>query len=118
MSSKPIYICAFCYLNTHILKTSIDIYILGSTCVRNSTKKLPWCVPGNYDKKKPPFLFTDDETSDMNLHFTFSVREVSKVTDEDQTLQIPMYFTVSWTEDRLVVDQVVTAEIKTHFNQA
>ena len=73
--------------------------------MRNSTKKLPWCVPGNYDKKKPPFLYTDDETSDMNLDFTFSVREVSKVTDEDQTLQIPMYFTVSWVDDRLSVDQ-------------
>ena len=68
------------------------------------SKKLPWCLPASYDKKKPPFLFTADEgedkDKDMNLHFTFSVREVSKVTDEDQTLQIPMYFTVSWTDER------------------
>ena len=41
----------------------------------------------------------------MNLHFTFSVREVSKVTDSEQTLKIPMYFTVSWTDDRLSVEQ-------------
>ena len=79
----------------------------GSKCVGNGTsrsKKLPWCLPASYDKKKPPFLFTADEgedkDKDMNLHFTFSVREVSKVTDEDQTLQIPMYFTVSWTDER------------------
>ena len=79
----------------------------GSKCVSNGTsrsKKLPWCLPASYDKKKPPFLFTADEgedkDKDMNLHFTFSVREVSKVTDEDQTLQIPMYFTVSWTDER------------------
>ena len=61
-------------------------------------------MPTNYDKKKPPFLFTDDESSSMNLHFTFSVREVSKVVDGDQTLQIPMYFTVSWIDDRLSVE--------------
>jgi len=84
----------------------------GSKCVGNGTsrsKKLPWCLPASYDKKKPPFLFTADEgedkDKDMNLHFTFSVREVSKVTDEDQTLQIPMYFTVSWTDERLSVEQ-------------
>ena len=41
----------------------------------------------------------------MNLHFIFSVREVSKVTDSEQTLQIPMYFTVSWDDDRLEVEQ-------------
>jgi len=41
----------------------------------------------------------------MNIHYAFSIREVSEVVDNDQTLQIPMYFTVSWTEDRLVVDQ-------------
>ena len=41
----------------------------------------------------------------MNLHFTFSVREVSKVTDSEQTLKIPMYFTVSWADERLSVEQ-------------
>jgi len=92
-------------LQSTIILTHLAQNLLGSTCLRNSTKKLPWCIPGNYDKKKPPFLYTDDETSDMNLDFTFSVREVSKVTDEDQTLQIPMYFTVSWVDDRLSVDQ-------------
>ena len=50
-------------------------------------------------------MFNDDEGSKMNLHFIFSVREVSKVTDSEQTLQIPMYFTVSWVDDRLSVEQ-------------
>jgi len=73
----------------------------GSTC-----NNLPWCLPKNYDKKKPPFLFdTSDDRQLMNIHYAFSIREVSKVMDSEQTLQIPMYFTVSWTEDRLVVDQ-------------
>jgi len=40
----------------------------------------------------------------MNLHFTFSVREISEIKDSDQVLKIPMYFTVKWQENRLVVD--------------
>ena len=32
----------------------------------------------------------------MNLHFTFSVREVSEVTDADQTLKIQMYLALQW----------------------
>ena len=32
----------------------------------------------------------------MNLHFTFSVREISEIRDSDQVLKIPMYFTVTW----------------------
>ena len=32
----------------------------------------------------------------MNLHFTFSVREISEVNDADQTLKIPMYLAVEW----------------------
>ena len=32
----------------------------------------------------------------MNLHFTFSIREISEVRDSDQVLKIPMYFTVEW----------------------
>ena len=50
-------------------------------------------------------MFNDEDGSKMNLHFTFSVREVSKVTDSEQTLKIPMYFTVSWRDDRLSVEQ-------------
>ena len=83
----------------------INILLSGESCSRNATQKLPWCLPVTYDKKKPPILFNDDEGSKMNLHFTFSVREVSKVTDSEQTLKIPMYFTVSWTDERLSVEQ-------------
>ena len=32
----------------------------------------------------------------MNLHFTFSIREISEVRDSEQVLKIPMYFTVAW----------------------
>ena len=32
----------------------------------------------------------------MNLHFSFSIREISEVRDSDQVLKIPMYFTVEW----------------------
>ena len=32
----------------------------------------------------------------MNLHFTFSVREISEVRDADQTIKIPMYLAISW----------------------
>ena len=32
----------------------------------------------------------------MNLHFTFSIREVSQVRDSEQRLKIPMYFSVEW----------------------
>ena len=74
------------------------------TCNASVSKKLPWCLPKNYDKKKPPFLF-DDEGQTMNIHYAFSIREVSEVIDSEQTLEIPMYFTVAWTDDRLVVDQ-------------
>ena len=85
--------------------SSYSIYSLGESCSRNTTQKLPWCLPVTYDKKKPPILFNDDEGSKMNLHFTFSVREVSKVTDSEQTLKIPMYFTVSSADERLSVEQ-------------
>merc|ERR1719244_936999 len=78
--------------------------IPAQTCNSTVSKKLPWCLPKNYDKKKPPFLF-DDEGNTMNIHYAFSIREVSEVIDSEQTLEIPMYFTVAWTDDRLVVDQ-------------
>ena len=78
-------------------------FILAQTCSQTKTK-LPWCLPKSYDKKKPPFLF-DDEGQTMNIHYAFSIREVSEVIDSEQTLEIPMYFTVAWTDDRLVVDQ-------------
>lgn len=66
----------------------------------------PWCIPKNYDRKKPPFLFlTEGALHQMNIHYTFSIREVSEVVDNEQTLKIPMYFTVSWTEERLDIDQ-------------
>ena len=43
--------------------------------------------------------FVPDKTEGnqkMNLHFTFSIREISEVRDSDQVLKIPMYFTVEW----------------------
>lgn len=48
-----------------------------------------------------PYLFffiSDKPEGDqkMNLHFTFSVREISEIRDSDQVLKIPMYFTVTW----------------------
>ena len=46
--------------------------------------------------KKPPFLFYREEDRRMNLHFTFSIREVSQVRDSEQRLKIPMYFSVEW----------------------
>jgi len=78
--------------------------IPAQTCNATVSKKLPWCLPKNYDKKKPPFLF-DDEGQQMNIHYRFSIREVSEVIDSEQTLEIPMYFTVAWTDDRIKVDQ-------------
>jgi len=41
----------------------------------------------------------------MNLHFTFSIREISEVRDSDQVLKIPMYFTVAWEENRIIIDR-------------
>ena len=43
----------------------------------------------------------------MNLHFTFSVREISEIEDDEQTLRIPMYLSVEWevTRNFLLVDQ-------------
>ena len=38
----------------------------------------------------------EDGAKKMNLHFTFSVREVSEVTDADQTLKIQMYLALQW----------------------
>ena len=32
----------------------------------------------------------------MNLHFTFSVREISEIADDEQKLRIPMYLSVEW----------------------
>jgi len=92
-------------VNTFITVLYLSASVSGESCSRNATQKLPWCLPVTYDKKKPPILFNDEDGSKMNLHFTFSVREVSKVTDSEQTLKIPMYFTVSWRDDRLSVEQ-------------
>ena len=45
-----------------------------------------------YDRKKPPFLFlTKDEDHHMNMHYTFSVREVSEVRDNEQVLKVRKY---------------------------
>jgi len=78
----------------------------NSTQLQTSGLKSPWCIPKSYDRKKPPFLFVnEDELHQMNIHYTFSIREVSEVIDNEQILKIPMYFTVSWTEERLVIDQ-------------
>ena len=38
----------------------------------------------------------DEGDQSMNLHFTFSIREISEVRDSEQVLKIPMYFTVAW----------------------
>ena len=50
--------------------------------------QLPFCR--NYDRKKPPFLFLENEKKlhRMNIHYAFSIREVSEVVDSDQTLQV------------------------------
>ena len=32
----------------------------------------------------------------MNLHFTFSIREISEVRDAEQVMKIPMYLAVEW----------------------
>jgi len=78
----------------------------NSSQLQTSRLKSPWCIPKSYDRKKPPFLFVnEDKLHQMNIHYTFSIREVSEVIDNEQILKIPMYFTVSWTEERLVIDQ-------------
>lgn len=66
---------------------------------------VPWCVPRNYEVTKPPFLYKPEGNQKMNLHFTFSIREISEIRDSDQVLKIPMYFTVTWEENRLNIDQ-------------
>jgi len=40
----------------------------------------------------------------MNLHFTFSIREISEVRDAEQVMKIPMYLAVEWKEVRLVIN--------------
>ena len=43
----------------------------------------------NYERKKPPFLFLNEKKLHrMNIHYAFSIREVSEVVDSDQTLQV------------------------------
>lgn len=64
-----------------------------------------WCLPKDYEVQKPPFLYRVQGKKMMNLHFTFSIREISEVKDSDQVLKIPMYFTVKWKDDRLVIDR-------------
>ena len=32
----------------------------------------------------------------MNLHFTFSVREITEIRDNKQLLKIPMYLQIQW----------------------
>ena len=41
----------------------------------------------------------------MNLHFTFSIREISEVRDSEQVLKIPMYFTVAWQVGNIVLER-------------
>ena len=79
---------------------------------QENDEMIAWCIPEEYDVTKPPFLCKnckikwtvdmleclDKSSGDkkMNLHFTFSVREISEVNDADQTLKIPMYLAVEW----------------------
>jgi len=67
--------------------------------------QMAWCIPRNYEVTKPPFLYKSEGNQKMNLHFTFSIREISEVKDSDQVLKIPMYFTVAWEENRLKIDE-------------
>jgi len=102
--------CLFLFLVHFVPRQVFGLYCNDSSSQHQATQNghsSPWCLPKNYDRKKPPFLFLENEKKlhRMNIHYAFSIREVSEVVDSDQTLQIPMYFTVSWTEDRLVVDQ-------------
>ena len=80
-----------------------------------------WCIPKEYDPQRPPFLCKyfhawklkwaifpnfsnisfsildrDDGAKKMNLHFTFSIREISEVRDAEQVMKIPMYLAVEW----------------------
>jgi len=87
----------------HIQASESSIFCKNSSST--SSHAPPWCLPKDYDRKKPPFLFIEREDHKMNIHYAFSIREVSEITDRDQTLQIPMYFSVSWTDDRLMVNQ-------------
>lgn len=48
------------------------------------------------NKMEISFSDKDNGTKKMNLHFTFSVREISEVNDGDQTLKIPMYLAIEW----------------------
>jgi len=63
-----------------------------------------WCIPKEYDPQRPPFLYRDDGAKKMNLHFTFSIREISEVRDAEQVMKIPMYLAVEWKEVRLVIN--------------
>lgn len=83
--------------------------LLGSiTCNKTTLTKednTAWCIPEDYEITKPPFLFKDNGSRRMNLHFTFSVREISEIADDEQTLRIPMYLSVEWEEVRLNINK-------------
>lgn len=85
--------------------TSLASLHCNATRGRLNKEQMAWCVPRNYEVTKPPFLYKKEGNQKMNLHFTFSIREISEVRDSDQVLKIPMYFTVEWEENRLVVDE-------------
>jgi len=83
---------------------SADIHC-NATKGHKTRSTVPWCLLRNYEVTKPPFLYKPEGNQKMNLHFSFSIREISEIRDSDQVLKIPMYFTVSWEENRLIIDQ-------------
>jgi len=94
----------FIFFFSQLHTLSADIHC-NATKAHKSRTSIPWCILRNYEVTKPPFLDKPEGDQKMNLHFTFSVREISEIRDSDQVLKIPMYFTVTWEENRLIIDE-------------
>ena len=73
------------------------------------SRTLPvWCIPKDYDNEMEPFKLEADkqnQTIPYNYHFTFTVKEVTKITDNEGTIEMYMAFAIDWQEPRIWINE-------------